>query len=263
MTSQHAISDAGLALIKRYEPFCPRPVQLADGRWMIGYGHVTDEPPPEQRLREAEAVYLLQHDLKEVAGWIERVVYAPLSQGQFDALSSLAFHLGEAAFARSEVVRRLNEGLTLEAADAFGLYAGAMVSGEARLVDALARRRAAERALFLDPAPGQANASRGFLPVADPIEHPDLARRLQNAPGGAGELGGIADGDGPSGRAPAPDGWLLAGYGLMAAGLGLAAAFGAPDLVQRARWALGLLAIVGGGVWLWRALGGGVRGPDA
>jgi lysozyme len=78
-------------------------------------------------------------------------VFAPLTQHQFDALACFAFNLGTDQFGRSGVLKRLNEGSPILAACAMELWRKAEVGGERIVVDALVRRRAAEKALFLTP----------------------------------------------------------------------------------------------------------------
>ena len=81
-------------------------------------------------------------------------VFAPLNQNQFDALVSFVFNIGVRAFRGSPTLRRLNEGRPLEAALAMEMWRKADLEGERIVIDALVRRRAAEKALFLRPVDG-------------------------------------------------------------------------------------------------------------
>ncbi|MGH6991922.1 MAG: lysozyme, partial [Caulobacteraceae bacterium] len=94
---------------------------------------------------------LLAWDLIAVAAAINEWIHAPLIQNQFDALASFAFNIGLENFRRSTTVRRLNEGRMLEAAAAMELWRRADFEGERIVVDALVRRRASEKLLFLKP----------------------------------------------------------------------------------------------------------------
>ena len=49
-------------------------------------------------------------DLTEFEGAIQRCVHVPLHQHEYDAYISLAYNIGEAAFCRSTLVRKLNAG---------------------------------------------------------------------------------------------------------------------------------------------------------
>jgi lysozyme len=146
-------SKAAIDLIKRFEGFAPRAVALPDGRWMIGHGH-TASAREGAVVSEADAEALLIYDLRAVAQGIAASVFTPLSQNQFDALCSFAFNIGLDSFRRSAVVRRINAGALHEAALALEAWRAADFEGERIIVDALVRRRAAEKALFLKPDGG-------------------------------------------------------------------------------------------------------------
>ena len=151
-------SQAGLDLIKAFEGFRARSELLPNGRWMVGYGHVRRAKKGVRvNKTEAEAI-LREYDLPPVERFVMRCVLAPMTQNEFDALVSLAFNIGPKAFSGSDVVAGMNAGNRLEAAAAFDLWRRAKIGGRVQIVDALVRRRAAEKALFLN-APGR-------LPIA-------------------------------------------------------------------------------------------------
>ena len=86
----------------------------------------------------------LHHGAEQV---IYNTVHVHLDQNQFDALASLIFNIGGGAFAKSTVLKLLNQEDYLGAANAFLMWdktGGTVNKG-------LANRRAAERALFLLP----------------------------------------------------------------------------------------------------------------
>jgi len=60
-------------------------------------------------------------------------VFAPLSQGQFDALCSLAFNIGPKKFLESDVVRALNNGRVLDAANGFDVWRKGEINGQRSL----------------------------------------------------------------------------------------------------------------------------------
>jgi GH24 family phage-related lysozyme (muramidase) len=144
----HAISAAGLALIQQYEGFCAEPIRLPDGNWVVGHGHVRVGEPGEP-LSEADAAQALALDLAPYEALVNARVTQPLNQAQFDALVSFAFSIGAEAFERSQVLRRVNAGDFLAAACAIEAWRAADIGGETVVVDCLAHRRAAEKALFL------------------------------------------------------------------------------------------------------------------
>jgi lysozyme len=75
------------------------------------------------------------------------LVDVPLSQNQFDALTSFTFNVGVGAFEGSTLLKDLNENAIAPAADQFLVWDH--VNGAPN--DGLLRRRTAERALFLTP----------------------------------------------------------------------------------------------------------------
>ena len=127
--------------------------QLPDGRWTIGYGH-TLTARGGATVSEKDAEALLLYDLISVAHAVNEQTYAPLNQNQFDALVCFAFNIGVDNFMRSGVLRRINEGSLLQAACAMEMWRKADFEGERIVIDALVRRRSAEKALFLTPADG-------------------------------------------------------------------------------------------------------------
>ncbi|HZC15436.1 MAG TPA: lysozyme [Caulobacteraceae bacterium] len=147
------VSAAAIALIKRFEGLRQDAVQLDDGRWTIGYGHTRSAREGAQ-VTEDDADALLTYDLVEVQAAINDLVFTPLTQNQFDALASLVFNIGIEAFRHSSVLRRINEGAVLPAACAMEIWRKADFEGERIVIDALVRRRATEKALFLTPEDG-------------------------------------------------------------------------------------------------------------
>lgn len=154
----NAISPEGLALIQEYEGFRADPMQLPDGNWVVGYGHVRIAEAGAA-VSEAEAAELLALDLAPVERLVSTAAIQELSQAQFDALVSFAFSVGAEAFDRSQVLRRVNTGEWVAAACAMDAWRKSDVSGELEIIDALVRRRAAEKALFLKGSPHDASPS--------------------------------------------------------------------------------------------------------
>ena len=166
MKPRHQLSRNGLNLIKRFEGYRRVSAQLANGGWTIGYGH-TKSARQGAEVSEADAEALLLYDLIEVQGEVNRLVYTPLTQNQYDALVSFAFNIGVEAFRTSNVLRRINEGAMLQAAFALEMWRKSDFEGERIVLDALIRRRSAEKGLFLTP-------TDGFVPVPTPILPPKI-----------------------------------------------------------------------------------------
>jgi len=144
------LGPQGLALIKQFEGFEPAPYRDAVSIPTIGYGatyypggqRVSLRDPP---ITEPEASRLLELMLARYAEGIDRYAQVPLSQGQFDALVSWAYNVGLEAARTSTLMRRLNEGDYLGAADQLPRWnrAGGQV------LRGLTLRRLAEQDLFV------------------------------------------------------------------------------------------------------------------
>lgn len=236
MMSEQRVSQAGLALLKTFEGVRPEPRPWPDApgvgdgadaaRWLVGLSHEVRGPRPEP-LSDDALETRLRSDLAPFEAVVARAVAAPLTQNQFDALVSLAANIGAGAFTRSRVVARLNEGLPLEAADAFEDWRFARFGERLAPIDALVRRRAAEKALFLTPeTPILAAATPWMRPVAGPealtdrtlhgvfdgdsppLDRADVGAQRPFAPDedGAGEASGERPGMSPLGSGTARDG---------------------------------------------------------
>lgn len=160
------ISAAGLELIKMFEGLRETAVRLPDGRWTIGYGHVRTAREG-LTITGKDAHDLLVHDLHPIGSAVSALIYAPLLQSQFDALVSLAFNISLGQFRESEIVRHLNAGDYLAAANGFDLWRKARINGRVMVVDALVRRRAAEKSMFLEHPSGPS-------PAPTPMVTPEL-----------------------------------------------------------------------------------------
>lgn len=147
------IGDRGLDLIRAFEGFRADPYLDAVGVPTIGYG--STYYPGGQRVRltdppisEPEARRLMQATLAEFEDGISAALQVDVTQSQFDALICWAFNIGVSAAQNSTLMKKLNSGDYFGAADQFLRWnkAGGVV------LRGLSRRRAAERALFLEDA---------------------------------------------------------------------------------------------------------------
>ena len=160
--TQFRTSKKGVDLIKLYEGFRDRPERLESDAWLIGYGQVRDGEEPARINRSEASNQLRWTDLPKWEALVQSTVLVPLNQNEFDALVSFAFNLGEDVFKSSDVLSLLNAGQKLQAAAAFEQWTQAELNGRTQTVDALVRRRAAEKALFLAPE-GQVAAATSAL----------------------------------------------------------------------------------------------------
>jgi lysozyme len=122
------------------------------GVWTIGYGHTPSHKG--ETITQKEAEYILEADLGRFERAVSRAITKPMTQNQFDAMVSLAFNIGEAAFDRSTVARLFNLGDIDGAADAFLLWRRAGTNPTVLLP-----RRRQEREQFLKVTKDPAQAS--------------------------------------------------------------------------------------------------------
>lgn len=141
------LSDAGLQLIKDFEGLRLTAYQDIGGTWTIGYGHTGADAKKGNTITNQKAHELLTKDVASFVQCVTTAVKVSLNQNQFDALVSFTFNLGCGSLKSSTLLKFLNAGDYVEAANQFERWKfvnGVEVAG-------LLRRRKAERDLFLFP----------------------------------------------------------------------------------------------------------------
>lgn len=142
-------SEKGIALIKQFEGCKLTAYQDSVGVWTIGYGWTqpVDGKPIRagMTIKQETAERLLKTGLVSYESDVFRLVKVGLTQGQFDALVSFTYNLGARSLSTSTLLRKLNAGDYAGAADEFLRWNKA----GGKVLNGLARRREAERALFL------------------------------------------------------------------------------------------------------------------
>jgi len=141
-------SDVGLRFIANEEGFCSHAYKDSAGYETIGWGHKIE--PGESwpnGISHDEAFALKKRDLVRFEAVVNKLAPAP-AQRQFDALVSLAYNIGVAAFAASSVRKRWPG---KDTADAFLIWCMARdgANGPVVVNAVLAGRRWRERATFL------------------------------------------------------------------------------------------------------------------
>lgn len=139
-------SENATKLVAQFEGLSLHAYQDQGGIWTIGYGHTQGVKAGDICTTE-QALIWLGGDLGVADAALARLATVPLTQNEYDALTSLVFNIGQGNFAKSTVLGQLKQGFYPEAADAILMWnkvAGVVNNG-------LVRRRAAERALFLTP----------------------------------------------------------------------------------------------------------------
>lgn len=119
------------------------------GVWTIGYGDTGPDVVKGLTITKEEAEKRLRKRLVEFEGYINTYVKVPLKQHQFDALVSLVYNIGPANFKTSTLLKKLNAGDYVGAADQFLVWNKGRVDGKLVVIKGLANRRAKERKQFL------------------------------------------------------------------------------------------------------------------
>ena len=143
-------SAAGIELIKRFEgcklTAYPDPGTGGDP-WTVGYGSTGPHVKRSLTITQAQADEWLLQDLDRFEQAVERLVSVPLTQNQFDALTSFCYNVGAGALQQSTLLRKLNAG---DYEGAQGQFARWNRAG-GKEMPGLTRRRAAEAELFGQP----------------------------------------------------------------------------------------------------------------
>lgn len=138
------INDRGRAIVKEFESLRLSAYRCPAGVWTIGFGH-TGDVVEGQRITRHQAEVLLEYDLGAAEDAVARL--APTANGaQASAMISLTFNIGIKAFTSSTLLKEFNGGRLKNAADQFGKW----IHVAGKVLPGLVRRRAAERALFLE-----------------------------------------------------------------------------------------------------------------
>lgn len=105
-------------MIKDFEGLRLTAYKCSAGIWTIGWGHTDGVKQGDKiTLEQAEEMYRVDTHIRREA--VDAVVDVELTNGQFSALVSLCFNIGNSAFTKSTLVKKLNEGDMLGAAMEF------------------------------------------------------------------------------------------------------------------------------------------------
>lgn len=141
----HKLSQNGLNFIKDWEKFSPAVYKCQAGFDTIGFGHRKKAGEIFTIINIEKALQLLDADCDIAENCVNKAVFCPLNQNQFDALTSLVFNIGTNAFRTSTLLKYLNKEDYECAADEFNKWV--FVKGEKS--NGLINRRNKERELFL------------------------------------------------------------------------------------------------------------------
>lgn len=149
-----SVNTATIDLICAFEGFVGHWYPDSAKGWAVPtamYGHTdaAGEPKfasnPNARFTQADGRATLARDLERVAAQVRVRVHVTLNANELGALVSFVYNVGAGNFEKSTLLRKLNTGDRMGAANEFGKW---IYSGGKKL-RGLERRRAAEKELFL------------------------------------------------------------------------------------------------------------------
>jgi lysozyme len=116
--------------------------------WTIGYGSTRIDGKPVTKgmvITDIQAVAQLTQDVASVSSLVLSIVKVELSDNQLAALISFSYNLGIGNLASSTLLKKLNKGDYVGAANEFPKWNRAA----GKVMPGLTNRRIAERSLFL------------------------------------------------------------------------------------------------------------------
>lgn len=152
------LSQNGLRIIKNFEGLSLSAYRDVAGVWTIGYGSTRYHDgrrvgPGDKLASEVQADALLKNTLGQYEDAVNRLVKAPLTKNQFDALVSFTYNEGTVALEGSTLLEKLNEKAYEEAAGQFSAWNKVTdpKTGKKVVCDILVQRRREESRLFASP----------------------------------------------------------------------------------------------------------------
>lgn len=154
MSDQLHFNDHGLRLITQFEGAPRLKARLCEGgRFELSYGvtFYPDGSPVEEgdTCTHDEAMAMFRHALSVFEDAVRRNVKVPMNSNQFSAYVVFCYNVGEAQFASSTVLRRINERRYDDAAEAMGAWIYATLGQHKQALRGLARRQYATGCLAM------------------------------------------------------------------------------------------------------------------
>ena len=141
-----------MAMVKEFEGFRSKAYIDSDGTPVIGYGMSIIKGRIVRMgdyITQADAELALSIKLKQIQQQILSAAVVKLNSNQLAALTSFAFNVGFESLEKSTLLRELNSGDYLGAANEFPRWNKADMRGRLITLSGLIKRRQAERAVFL------------------------------------------------------------------------------------------------------------------
>lgn len=144
------ISQIGLDLIKKYEGYRDVAYVCPAGIMTIGYGTTRINGNPIRRgmrCTREQAQKWLEIDANNFLAMADRLIDASvkLNQNQIDSIASFVYNVGIGNFKKSTLLKHLNDGFFVLAAEEFARWN----KGGGRVLGGLVDRRAEEAELFM------------------------------------------------------------------------------------------------------------------
>lgn len=141
------LSQRGIDLIKQFEGYSSKayPDPATGGApWTIGYGTIKGVKTG-MIITAEQAEKMLRDDVAKFESGVSSLITAPTTQGQFDAMVSLAYNIGLGNFGKSTLLKKHNARCYTCAADQFRVWNRA----NGKVMNGLTKRRAAERQVYM------------------------------------------------------------------------------------------------------------------
>lgn len=141
------LSQRGIDLIKQFEGYSSKsyPDPATGGApWTIGYG-TTKGVKPGMVITAEQAEKMLRDDVAKFESGVSSLITSPTTQGQFDAMVSLAYNIGLGNFGKSTLLKKHNARCYTCAADQFRVWNRA----NGKVMNGLTKRRATEREVYM------------------------------------------------------------------------------------------------------------------
>ncbi|GAB3550116.1 lysozyme [Spirosoma fluminis] len=141
----YQISLRGIDFIKNEEGCRLKAYRDQVGVPTIGIGHTGPDVVMGKVITYAEALRLLDEDLNRFEKVVNRAIEKPLTQNQFDALTSFVFNVGTGAFLGSTLLKVINNDPNSPAIRTqFMRWTKGTVNGQKRDLTVLVARRKRE-----------------------------------------------------------------------------------------------------------------------
>jgi lysozyme len=148
--------EKGIAIIKEFEGFYPKPYLCPAGVPTIGYGTIRYPNGKAVKLSDANITkaqaeeYLNDHIKRDCEPAVNRLVKSKINQNQFDALISFTYNLGSDNLQISALLRKVNANPNDSAIrdEFYKVGNKKWVTSNGKITNGLIRRRIAERELY-------------------------------------------------------------------------------------------------------------------